>query len=239
MNVIVWTLLTSHVGVMVTSIYLHRGLCHKQFTMNPVLEHIFRFLMWITEGIVSKDFVAQHRKHHKYSDVQGDPHSPKLCGYWKVTSQCLIPNFFKKYRYFLDEWALQNYGGGTPEDWLEKNVYCHTKLGPLVLLVINLFLFGWVGMVSWVCSMFITSFFMNAMITGFGHWFGYTNYKMRDHTKNVFPIGILSCGEVLHHNHHKTPGNPNFSHKWFEFDLGWFYIRILSKLRLLKVNKSI
>jgi stearoyl-CoA desaturase (delta-9 desaturase) len=239
MNIIVYTLITSHIGVLVTSVYLHRGLCHKQFTIHPILEHTFRFLLWITEGIASKNFVSQHRKHHKYSDVQGDPHSPKLFGYWNVTSKCLVPNFFKEYKYYETEWALKHYGGGTPDDWLEKNVYCHTKLGPLLLLTFNIFLFGWWGIVAWVCSMFLTSLFVNAVITGFGHWFGYRNYEMVDNSRNVFPIGILSCGEVLHHNHHKSPRDPNFAHRWFEFDLGWIYIKVFEKVGLLTLIEPV
>ena len=132
---------------------------------------------------------------------------------------------------------MENYGGGTPDDWLERNVYCHVRLGVLLLLVIDMSLFGWLGILSWTVHLFLLALLINASITTFGHTFGYRNYDTNDATTNIFPLGILSCGEELHHNHHKYPGNPNFAHKWFEFDLGWFYIKVFSFLRLVEVKK--
>jgi stearoyl-CoA desaturase (delta-9 desaturase) len=238
-GIILWTFLTSHIAVCVTSIYIHRGLCHKHYTPTSFLEHIFRFLLWLTDGVITKPWVAQHRKHHRYTDVQGDPTSPKLFGFWHVTKACLIPNFVSPYKYYLSDWAMENYGGGTPNDWLEKNIYCHVRIGVLLLLIIDVMLFGWLGIASWVIHLFLVALLINVTITTFGHTFGYRNYESIDSTTNIFPLGVLSCGEELHHNHHKYPGNPNNAHKWFEFDLGWFYIRILAKLRLLTINKSI
>ena len=237
MNVFVYTFITSHIGVLVTSIYLHRYLIHKQFDLHPVLVHIFRFLLWFTEGLQSKTFTAQHRKHHKYSDVQGDPHSPVLNGFWNVTVSCLIPNFFLKYRYFDTDWALEHYGAGTPEDWLEYNVYCHHRIGVLLLLVLNITLFGWIGIISWLIHMFAVTLFVNANITGLGHWIGYRNYNLVDNTRNVLPWGILGCGEEMHNNHHGDQRNPNFARRWFEFDLGYQYIKLLHVLGLVKYKK--
>lgn len=237
MAVVLYTILIAHIGILTTSIYLHRYLIHRQFVLHPALQQVFRLLLWLTEGVVSKPFVAQHRKHHKYTDCEGDPHSPVLAGYWRVTGYCLVPNFFVKFRYFDTDWALEHYGAGTPDDWLERHVYSHSRLGPLILLAVDIALFGWLGIVSWLVSMFATSLFVNATITGFGHWFGYRNHPTNDHSTNVIPWGILGCGEEMHNNHHKDPANPNFAHRWFEFDLGWAYIRFFKILGLVKLNR--
>ena len=236
MDIVLYTILTAHVGIVLTSVYLHRYLIHRQFTLHPWVEQVFRFLYWITEGVYTKPFVAQHRKHHKYSDVQGDPHSPVLAGFWRVTGYCLIPNFFVKFRYFDTDWALEHYGQGTPTDWMERHVYSHTRLGLLILLVIDIVLFGWWGIASWLVHMFAVSLFVNATITGFGHAIGYKNHRDGDNSRNVVPWGILGCGEELHNNHHKDPGNPNFAHRWFEFDLGWCYITLLKCLGLAQLH---
>ena len=236
MNVIVYTLITTHIGILVTTIYLHRCLAHRQYTPHPALQHVFRFLLWVTDGVVAKPWVAQHRKHHKYTDVQGDPHSPVLRGFWNVTSKCLVPNFFVKYKYFDTDWALEHYSKGVPDDWIEKHLYSHTRLGLSLLLFLNIALFGWAGIISWLFHMFFVSLFINATITGFAHTFGYRNYSTTDNSKNLFPIGLLSCGEEMHNNHHKDPANPNFAHRWFEFDLGWCYITLLKYLGMARIK---
>lgn len=237
MDIVLYTILTTHIGIITTSLYLHRYLIHRQFVLHPALGQVFRFLLWITEGVVSKPFVAQHRKHHKYTDCHGDPHSPVLAGYWRVTGYCLVPNFFVKFRYFDTDWALEHYGAGTPDDWLERNIYSHTKAGLLLLLIFNITLFGWLGIIAWLVHMFAVSLFVNATITGFGHWVGYRNHNTTDNSRNVIPWGILGCGEEMHNNHHRDPINPNFAHRWFEFDLGWVYIRVFKILGLVKLNR--
>ena len=237
MYLVLYTILTAHIGIVLTSVYLHRYLIHRQFTLHPCVEQVFRFLYWITEGVYTRPFVAQHRKHHKYSDVQGDPHSPVLRGFWRVTGHCLIPNFFSTFKYFDSDWALEHYGDGTPTDWMERHVYSHTKVGLLLLLAIDVALFGWLGIVSWLVHMFAVSLFVNATITGFGHAIGYKNHASIDNSRNVIPWGILGCGEELHNNHHYSPGNPNFAHRPFEFDLGWVYIRFFKILGVVKLNR--
>lgn len=237
MLIVLYTILTAHIGIVLTSLYLHRYLIHRQFELNPATEHVCRFLYWITEGVYTKPFVAQHRKHHKYSDVHGDPHSPVLVGFWPVLSACLVPNFFVKFRYFDSDWALEHYGAGTPDDWMERHVYSHTRAGLLILLAIDVTLFGWLGIVSWLVHMFAVSLFVNATITGFGHAIGYKNHKTVDNSRNVLPWGILGCGEELHNNHHNDPGNPNFADRWFEVDLGWFYITLLNSIGLVKLKR--
>lgn len=237
MLIVLYTILTAHIGIVLTSLYLHRYLIHRQFELNPVVEHVCRFLYWITEGVYTKPFVAQHRKHHKYSDVQGDPHSPVLVGFWPVLGACLVPNFFVKFRYFDSDWALEHYGAGTPNDWMERHVYSHTRAGLLILLAVDVALFGWIGIVSWLVHMFAVSLFVNATITGFGHAIGYKNHKTVDNSRNVLPWGILGCGEELHNNHHDDPGNPNFAHRRFEFDLGYIYITLLNSIGLVKLKR--
>ncbi len=234
---VLYTILTTHIGIVLTSIYLHRCVIHRQYTLNPVVAHVFRFMFWITDGILTKPFAAQHRKHHKYTDVEGDPHSPVLVGNWQIIGHCLIPNFFSEYKYFDTDWALEHYGAGTPDDWMERHVYCHTKLGVLILLAINVLLFGWWGVVAWLVHLFCISLFVNAVITGFGHWIGYRNYNTDDNSRNVVPWGILGCGEEMHNNHHKDPINPNFARRWFELDLGWCYITLLKWLGLAKLKE--
>ena len=237
MNVVIYTILTAHVGIVLTSIYLHRYLIHRQYTINyPIVEHVFRFLFWITEGIYPKPFIAQHRIHHMFTEVHGDPHSPLLSGFWRVTGHCLIPNFFSTYRYWTPDWETEHFGRDAPDNWLEKNLYCHTRLGVLMLLLIDIGLFGWIGIVSWLVHMFAISLFVNATITGFGHKIGYRNYDRNDVSTNVLPWGILGCGEELHNNHHEFPRDANFAKKWFEFDLGYQYIKLLKLLGLIKIN---
>ena len=236
-SLVIFFFVTTHITIACVSLYLHRYLTHRQFTLNPVLEHAMRFWLWFCDGVISKPWVAQHRKHHKYTDVTGDPHSPKLFGYWHVTYQCLIPNFVRIYQYFDTDWALEHYGVGTPEDWLEKNVYAkYPRLGLILFLMLCISIFGWQGAVMWVCFLFYVPFFTTASISGFAHWFGYRHPDSKDNSRNLFPIGILIVGDELHNNHHRDPTNPNFAHRWFEFDLGYFYVRVFQKLGLLKLK---
>jgi stearoyl-CoA desaturase (delta-9 desaturase) len=234
---VLYTILTTHIGILLTSIYLHRYVIHRQYILNPVVEHVFRFVLWITDGVLTKPFTAQHRKHHKYTDCQGDPHSPVLVGNWRVLGYCLVPNFFSEYKYFDTDWALEHYGAGTPDDWMERHIYCHTKMGLLILLAIDVSLFGGWGIVSWLVHMFCVSLFVNATITGFGHWFGYCNYLRQDCSTNVIPWGILGSGEELHHNHHKDSRQCNFAINRNEFDLGYAYIQLMVLLRLAKCKR--
>jgi stearoyl-CoA desaturase (delta-9 desaturase) len=233
---IVYALVVTHFTIVFTSLYLHRCLAHKHFVCHPALLHFFRFWLWLTDGVITKPWVAQHRKHHKYTDVTGDPHSPKLFGYFSVTTKCLIPNFFNAYGYFDTDWALEHYGAGTPDDWLEKNFYSkHNKLGPIIMLCIAVALFGWWGIAVWLFQLFWPPLWHTAGITGFAHWWGYQNYKGKDESRNLWPLGIVIGGEELHNNHHKDPANTKFSHRWFEFDIGWMYIKIFEKLKLLTI----
>jgi stearoyl-CoA desaturase (delta-9 desaturase) len=235
-DVIVYALLTAHTTKAFVSLYLHRHLTHNHFTINPTFRNIIRFYLWLTDGVIAKPWVAQHRKHHKYTDVQGDPHSPHIHGKWKVTWTCMVPNFIKLYEYNDTDWALEHYGKGTPEDWIEKNIYeKYPRLGLLIFLTFNIWLFGLIpGFLAWTFHLFFVPFCTTACISSFAHWFGYKHPDSKDKSRNLWPIGIFLCGDELHNNHHMKPNNPNFAHRWFEFDLAYNYARILQKIGLIK-----
>lgn len=237
-EIAIYSFITTHITIVCVSLYLHRYLTHRQFTLHPILEHAMRFWLWFADGVVSKPWVAQHRKHHKYTDVHGDPHSPVLAGNWQVTLQCMVPNFIRLYQYFDTDWALEHYGRGTPDDWLEKNIYGKLpRLGLILFLIVDILIFGfWVGLAVWVFHLFYVPFFSTACISGFAHWFGYKHKDSPDNSRNLFPIGIIISGDELHNNHHKNPSNPNFAHRWFEFDIGYMYLKIFEKIGLLKLK---
>jgi len=237
-EIVLYALVATHITITFVSLYLHRYLTHRQFTLNPVLAHIMRFYLWLTDGVVARPWVAQHRKHHKYTDVTGDPHSPKLFGFVRVVYHCMVPNFVRLYRYFDTDWALEHYGAGCPDDWLERKIYApHPRLGLILFLCFDVWLFGFVpGFLVWLFHLFWVPFWTTAAISGFAHTIGYKNPDSKDNSRNLFPIGIVICGDELHNNHHTKPNNPNFAHRWFEFDLGYFYIKIFEKLGLIKLK---
>jgi stearoyl-CoA desaturase (delta-9 desaturase) len=187
----------------------------------------------MTTAMVTKQWVAIHRKHHQYSDTEGDPHSPKVFGIKNIL-------FRGVYYYYLaakDARMTLSYGKGTPEDWIEKNIYSkYNYAGVCLMLIINVVLFGWIGPIIWLIQMLWIPFWAAGVINGIGHWFGYRNGTTRDNSHNILPIGIWIGGEELHNNHHLDPANPKLSKKWFEFDAGWFYIKVLEKLKLAKLK---
>ena len=233
MNIILYTLIVTHITIISVTLYLHRSQTHRGVTFNPVVNHFFRFWLWMTTGMVTKQWVAIHRKHHQYSDVDGDPHSPKLFGIKNIL-------FRGVYYYYLtakDARMTLSYGKGTPEDWVEKNIYSkYNYAGVCLMMIINVVLFGWIGVVVWLIQMLWIPFWAAGVINGVGHWFGYRNGTTRDNSHNILPIGIWIGGEELHNNHHLDPANPKLSKKWFEFDAGWFYIKVLEKLKLAKLK---
>jgi stearoyl-CoA desaturase (delta-9 desaturase) len=192
-----------------------------------------RFWIWLTTGMVTKIWVAVHRKHHQTTDVEGDPHSPHIYGIKEI----LFAGAGFYNRKGKDAAFVMKYGMGTPKDWVERKIYTpHHSVGIYIMLAINLLLFGWVGLVIWGIQMIWIPFWAAGVINGIGHWWGYRNGETKDHSKNIIPIGILIGGEEMHNNHHLDPGNPKFSRRWFEFDVSWLYIRILCALRLAKLR---
>lgn len=225
----------THLTIVSVTLYLHRSQSHRGVEFHPVLAHAMRFWLWLTTGMTTKQWVAIHRKHHRFSDVEGDPHTPHVYGIWRV----LFKGAGLYHSASKDKEMVQQYGVGTPNDWIERVIYTpHSRIGILVMLVIDLLLFGPWGFIVWGVQMIWIPFHAAGLINGLGHWWGYRNTDTKDKSTNLMPWGIWIGGEELHNNHHADIANPKFSQKWWEFDLGWFYIRILSWLGLAKVRTS-
>ena len=235
MTIILATLIMTHLTIVSVTLYLHRCQAHRGVEFHPVLAHAMRFWLWLTTGMTTKQWVAVHRKHHRFSDVEGDPHTPHVYGIWQV----LFKGAGLYHLASKDKEMVQQYGVGTPDDWIEKNLYTpHSRLGILLMLIIDLLLFGPWGFVVWGVQMIWIPFHAAGLINGLGHWWGYRNGETKDHSRNILPWGIWIGGEELHNSHHLDPASPKFSQRWFEFDIGWMYIRILSMLGLAKVRTS-
>lgn len=235
MEIILITLLMTHLTIVSVTLYLHRSQSHRGVEFHPTLAHAMRFWLWLTTGMTTKQWVAVHRKHHQNTDVEGDPHSPHVYGIWNLV--------FGGVKYYnqagSDAAMVMKYGMGTPKDWIERKLYTpHHRLGILVMLVIDLLLFGLWGFLVWGVQMIWIPFWAAGFINGMAHWWGYRNTDTNDKSKNLMPWGIWIGGEELHNNHHADISNPKFSQKWWEFDIGWFYIRTLSMLGLAKVRTS-
>jgi len=233
MTELIYTLILTHITIICVTVFLHRGQAHRALTFSPVLSHFMRFWLWLTTGMVTKEWVAIHRRHHVSSDAPGDPHSPHVFGIWRVLFGGAL-----LYRYSSKNSAIiTQYGIGTPDDWIERKVYTpYNFLGILIMLAINLILFGPWGLVVWGIQMIWIPFWAAGVINGLAHWWGYRNGETKDKSKNISPWGIIIGGECLHNNHHLEPANPRLSRRWFEFDIGWLYIKIFEFLRLLKIK---
>ena len=229
---IVVALALTHVTIACVTIFLHRAQAHRALDLGPVASHFFRFWLWLTTGMVTKEWVAIHRKHHAKVETPDDPHSPQTRGirtvFWRGT---------ELYRAEAkNAETIEKYGRGTPDDWMERNVYTRFSWeGVGLMLVINVMLFGGAGLTIWAVQMAWIPVTAAGVINGIGHYWGYRNFASADASTNIVPWGILIGGEELHNNHHTFPTSAKLSSKWFEFDLGWTYIRILSALGLAKV----
>jgi stearoyl-CoA desaturase (delta-9 desaturase) len=192
-----------------------------------------RFWLWLTTGMVTKQWVAIHRKHHSQCEKPGDPHSPHVYGIWRV----FFGGAFLYHDASKDKQMIESYGKGTPDDWIEKNIYSkHSRLGITLLLFINLLCFSWWGLLVWLVQMIWIPFWAAGVVNGIGHWFGYRNTNTKDKSKNIIPIGLIIGGEELHNNHHHKPASAKLSEKWFELDIGWFWIKLLSYIGLIKIK---
>ena len=233
MNEIITTLVMTHITIVCVTLFLHRAQAHRALDFHPVLSHFMRFWLWLTTGMVTKQWVAVHRKHHRYSDRDRDPHSPHVDGIGRVlfTGAGLYSKAVK------DRDMVAFYGRGTPDDWIEENLYSkHSRLGIILMLIIDVAVFGGWGFVIWATQMIWIPFWAAGVINGLAHWCGYRNGKTRDKSHNLVPWGIVIGGEELHNNHHIEPANPKLSRRWFEFDIGWMWIQIFSSLNLIKVK---
>jgi len=215
------------------TLYLHRGQAHRAVTFHPVVEHAMRFWLFMTTGMITKQWVAVHRRHHRFDDAEGDPHSPHVFGIWTVFFKgALLYNNASK-----DKQMVQQYGVGTPDDWIENNLYTpHSRLGIVLMLIIDLCLFGLWGWLVWIVQLVWIPLWAAGVVNGVGHWWGYRNTDTKDFSRNIVPWDFWVGGELLHNNHHADPASPKLSRRWYEFDIGWMYIKILEKLKLAQVR---
>ena len=231
---VVYALVVTHITIAAVTIFLHRCQAHRALDLHPIVSHFFRFWLWLTTGMVTKNWTAIHRKHHARCETAEDPHSPQIEGINKVLWQG-AELYRKEAR---NQETKDKYGRGTPDDWLEHHVYSvHDRIGIGSMLVINFVLFGFVGISIWAIQMAWIPFFAAGVINGIGHYWGYRTFQPEDASTNVVPWGIVIGGEELHNNHHAYPSSARFSNRWFEFDIGWLYIRVMEMLGLAQVKK--
>lgn len=252
---VIFTLVATHITIASVTIFLHRAQAHRALILHPAVAHFFRFWLWLTTGMVTKEFVAVHRKHHAKCETKDDPHSPQIYGirrlllegvelYREATKTMPVRPYIPSNRSVPREpqSELEHYGSGTPDDWLERNVYSVLWWqGVGLMLIIDLLLFGAIGAVIWAIQMVWIPWWATGVINGLGHYWGYRNFSPipDDMSTNVSPWGILIGGEELHNNHHTYPSSAKFSVKPYEFDIGWVYIRGLELLGLAQVKKTV
>ncbi|HTT08932.1 MAG TPA: fatty acid desaturase [Gammaproteobacteria bacterium] len=224
----------THITIAAVTLYLHRHQTHRALDLHPLVAHFFRFWLWLTTGMVTKQWVAVHRKHHARVETAEDPHSPLVLGIRRV-----LWRGAELYRAAADDRQLvARYGHNTPEDWLERRIYAaHPGAGITLMLLIDVALFGAPGLTIWAVQMMWIPFFAAGVINGIGHYWGYRNFELGDTSTNIIPWGFLIGGEELHNNHHAFASSAKFSSRRWEFDLGWGYIRLLQALRLARVKK--
>ena len=230
---ILYTLIVTHITIMCVTLYLHRGQAHRGITFHPFVSHFMRFWLWLTTGMKTKDWVAIHRKHHRFCEQQEDPHSPIVYGIWRV----LFKGAFLYNTASKNKEMVAQYGVGTPEDWIERNVYSESWLGIALMLIIDIILFGLWGILVWGIQMIWIPLHAAGIINGIGHWWGYRNGNTKDNSRNIVPWGIWIGGEELHNNHHLDPGSVKFSRMKWEFDLGYLWLRFFSLIGLAKINR--
>jgi stearoyl-CoA desaturase (delta-9 desaturase) len=231
---IVATLVLTHITIAGVTIFLHRHQAHRALDLHPIVSHFFRFWLWLTTGMVTKEWAAIHRKHHAKCETPDDPHSPQVLGIRKV-----LREGSELYRAEAkNQETLDKYGHGTPNDWIERNLYTrHSGKGIIVMLLADVLLFGPIGITIWAIQMAWIPITAAGIINGIGHYWGYRNYECADASTNIVPWGILIGGEELHNNHHTFGSSAKLSSKWWEFDIGWMYIRLLEIFGLARVKK--
>ena len=233
-QVFAFTMIVTHITIASVTIYLHRHQAHRALELHAIPSHFFRFWLWLTTGQVTKEWAAIHRKHHAKCDTEEDPHSPVTRGIKKVFWEGA--ELYRAESKNLE--TMEKYGHGTPTDWIERNLYTkYSWMGVVLMAVINLALFGVIGATVWAVQMMWIPVTAAGIINGIGHYWGYRNYDCADAATNIIPFGIIIGGEELHNNHHTFATSAKLSSKWYEFDIGWFYIRTLETIGLAKVKK--
>ena len=231
---LVFVLFMTHVTIVAVTVYLHRCQAHRALDLHPIVSHFFRFWLWLTTGMQTRQWAAVHRKHHARCETAEDPHSPQVLGLRKVLGQGAELFRLEAAR----QETLDRYGKGTPDDWLERSLYSrHPSAGVGLMLAADVVAFGPIGITLWAVQMIWIPFFAAGVINGIGHYWGYRNFEAADASRNILPWGILIGGEELHNNHHAYAASARLSSKWYEFDIGWMYIRILQLVRLATVRK--
>lgn len=232
---VVVALVLTHITIASVTIFLHRHQAHCALELHPIPSHFFRFWLWLTTGMVTKEWAAIHRKHHAKCETEEDPHSPQTRGIRKV----LLEGAELYRAEARNEETIERYGHGTPNDWLERNVYRRSAMGVSIMLIVDVVLFGPIGLTIWAVQMLWIPIFAAGVINGLGHYWGYRNYDCSDASTNLVPWGILIGGEELHNNHHSFATSAKLSAKWYEFDIGWMYIRALEMIGLAKPRRVI
>ncbi len=229
-EMVAYTLVLTHITMVSVTVYLHRHSAHRSVDVHPALGHFFRFWLWVTTSMNTKEWTAVHRKHHAFCETEDDPHSPVVNGLGSILSRGA-----EFYADAATDETLDRYGGGTPDDWMERNVYGrHQQMGILAMFIINVALFGVAGITIWAIQMAWTPVFAAGVINGIGHAWGYRNFECPDAATNISPWGVLIAGEELHNNHHTYPNSAKLSVKPWEFDIGWMYIRLFETVGLAK-----
>ena len=234
-QVLLYALVTTHITICSVTIFLHRHQSHRALNLHALPSHMFRLWLWLGTGMVTKEFVAIHRKHHAKCETEEDPHSPQTRGI-----NTLLLRGTELYRAESKNMeTMAKFGHGTPDDWIERNLYTRFSWqGVGLMLILNVALFGAIGLTVWAVQMAWIPVMATGIINGIGHYWGYRNYESPDASTNVSPWGILIGGEELHNNHHTYPTSAKFSVKPYEFDVGWMYIRGLERLGLAEVRKT-
>ncbi|TMH33185.1 MAG: acyl-CoA desaturase [Betaproteobacteria bacterium] len=234
-QVLLFTLVTTHITIAAVTIFLHRAQAHRALDLHAIPAHFFRLWLWLTTGMVTKEWVSIHRKHHAKCETEDDPHSPQTRGI-----QTVLLTGSELYRTEAkNQETLAKFGHGTPDDWIERHLYSrYTWQGVGLTLIVNVMLFGAIGLTVWAVQMLWIPITAAGVINGIGHWWGYRNFEAPDASTNVSPWGIIIGGEELHNNHHTYPTSAKLSVKSYEFDIGWMYIRGLEMVGLAKVRKT-
>ncbi len=233
MTEILYTLIATHITIVCVTLYLHRSQAHKGIDFHPIVSHFMRFWLWLTTGMITKQWVAIHRKHHRFTDQFNDPHSPKVFGILRV----LFGGAFLYAKAAKDKDMIKQYGVGTPDDWIENHVYSkYAFAGITLLLLLNLLWFSYWGLLIWTIQMIWIPFWAAGVVNGLGHYIGYRNGETKDNSRNLLPWGIVIGGEELHNNHHLNPANVKLSKKKFEFDIGYMYLKFLQLFKLATIR---
>lgn len=232
---VLYTLILTHLTIISVTVYLHRHSAHRALELHPALAHAFRFWLWLTTSIKTREWTAIHRRHHATCETRNDPHSPQVLGLRKVLLEGA-----ELYQQAADGDTLERYGRGTPDDWIERHLYA-SRLGNVagigLMALVNIALFGPIGLTIWAVQMLWIPVWAAGVVNGLAHYWGYRNFESPDAARNLVPFAALIGGEELHNNHHAFPSSARLSMRWWELDIGWLYIRLLSMLGLARVKK--